>query len=120
MHERLLLVEDDDAVRGMLSTFLRSHKYELLEARNCHQAERLWRETLPDLALLDYSLPDGNALDLLPRFKASNALAPVIIITAFGSIELALQTIQLGAEQFLTKPVDLTTLLVVVQRCLED
>jgi len=119
-NERVLLVEDDQSVREMLGEFLKSKNYHLLETGTCAGAERIWREVFPDVAILDYSLPDGNALELLPRLKAISPLVPIIILTGFGSIDLAVQAVKLGAEQFLTKPVELNALLVVLQRCLEN
>ena len=65
-------------------------------------------------------LPDGTALDLLPRLKEIDAEIPLIILTAHGSIDLAVRAIKDGAEQFLTKPLELSALLVVLQRILEN
>src|SRR5207302_9397629 len=119
-NERVLLVEDDHSVREMLGEFLKSKNYHLLETGTCAGAERISRKVFPDVAILDYNLPDGNALELLPRLKAVSPLVPIVILTGFGSIDLAVQAVKLGAEQFLTKPVELNALLVVLQRCLEN
>jgi DNA-binding NtrC family response regulator len=70
--------------------------------------------------VMDYSLGDGNALEVLPRLRAADASIPIIIMTGHASIELAVQAIKLGAEHFLTKPVDLTTLAVMLERSLEN
>jgi DNA-binding NtrC family response regulator len=64
-------------------------------------------------------LPDGNALDLLARLKAIDPCVPVLILTAHGSIDLAVRAMKQGAENFITKPVELPTLLVVIERLLE-
>jgi len=74
----------------------------------------------PDAAVIDYLLPDGTALDLLPRMKAIDPGVSLIILTGHGSIDLAVRAIKEGAEQFLTKPVDLSTLLVILERSLES
>jgi DNA-binding NtrC family response regulator len=73
-----------------------------------------------DAVTLDYSLPDGNAIELLPKLKAIDSGVPIILLTGHASIELAVRSIQLGAEQFLVKPVDLPALLVVLERALEN
>jgi len=65
-------------------------------------------------------LPDGNAIDLLPKLKAIDAGVPIILLTGHARIELAVRAIQLGAEQFLLKPLDLPALLVVLERALEN
>jgi DNA-binding NtrC family response regulator len=74
----------------------------------------------PDAAIIDYLLPDGTALNLLPRLKAIDPAVPLIILTGHGSIDLAVRAMKEGAEQFLTKPVDLSTLLVILERSLEN
>jgi DNA-binding NtrC family response regulator len=74
----------------------------------------------PDVAVMDYLLPDGTALDLLPRLKTIDPGVSLIILTGHGSIDLAVRAIKEGAEQFLTKPVDLSTLLIILERSLES
>jgi DNA-binding NtrC family response regulator len=86
---------------------------------SCQEAEDTWRGTRPDVAILDYNLPDGNALRLLPRLRDIDPSIPVIILTAFGAIDLAVEAIKAGATQFLTKPVEFGALLVVVKEGLE-
>lgn len=65
-------------------------------------------------------MPDGNPLELLSRWKSAEPHIPVIILTGNGSIELAVQAVKLGADQFLTKPTDLATLYLMLQRSLEN
>src|SRR5262249_19176722 len=74
----------------------------------------------PDAAILDYSLPDGTALDVLPHLKQAYATVPVIVLTGNGTIELAVNTIKEGADQFLTKPVEMAAIAVVLERALEN
>ena len=116
---RLLLIEDDAAIRFALRDFLSAHDFDLAEADTCAAGERAFVEQRPGLVLTDYKLPDGNALELMPRLRAINASVPVVVLTAHGSVELAVQAIKDGADDFLTKPVALPTLLVVLERALE-
>ncbi|MFI5178376.1 MAG: sigma-54-dependent transcriptional regulator [Vicinamibacterales bacterium] len=74
---------------------------------------------MADLVLLDYALPDGTALDLLRQLKLKGIEVPVVVLTGHGSIELAVTAIKEGAEQFLTKPIELASLAVVVDRVIE-
>ena len=117
---RIMIVDDDSAIRFGLREFLEISGYVVSDAASCADAERLFRTLRPDLSLLDYSLPDGNALELLPRLRAIDPDAPAVILTGHGSIDLAVKAIKLGAEQFLTKPVELPALLAVLQRVIEN
>ncbi|MGH9521609.1 MAG: sigma-54-dependent transcriptional regulator, partial [Terriglobales bacterium] len=73
----------------------------------------------PDAAIVDYLLPDGNALDLMERFRAMDPMVPCIILTGHASIDLAVKAIKKGAEQFVCKPVELSALRVIVERAVE-
>ena len=117
--ERILLVEDEALQRLALGRYLALHEFELSEAATCAAGEMSFRSKRPDLVLTDYELPDGNSLDLLRRLRRIDPSVPVVFLTGHGSIELAVRAIKEGAEQFLTKPVDLPALLAVVERLLE-
>jgi DNA-binding NtrC family response regulator len=117
---KILVVDDDEIVLFAIRDFLEVHGFTVDEASTCAEAERRYRADVYDAVSLDYSLPDGNALELLPRLKAIDAGVPVILLTAHASIELAVRAIQLGAEQFLVKPLDLPALLLVLERALEN
>jgi DNA-binding NtrC family response regulator len=120
LQPRALIVDDDETVRFGITDFLNQNNFVTAEAGTCEAAVNALRDFFPDIAILDYALPDGNALDLLPRLKTLSASTPIIILTGHGSIDLAVQTIKAGAEQFLTKPVDLHALFIVIQRILEN
>ena len=117
---RILVVEDTEAVRRTLCDFLRLQGYETAEAASVADAVPMQQAFGPDCIVSDYSLPDGDALGLLPRFKDTAPDVPVIILTGHGSIDLAVRSIKLGAEQFLTKPVELAVLGVLVERALAN
>jgi DNA-binding NtrC family response regulator len=116
----VLLVEDEPAVRFGIREFLEARGYIVVEVQSCQEAQAAFRADPPDVAVLDYSLPDGTALDLLPRLKAADADVPLVILTGMGSIELAVRAIKEGAEHFLTKPVELPALEVVLERLIEN
>ncbi|MDX2169632.1 MAG: sigma-54 dependent transcriptional regulator [Deltaproteobacteria bacterium] len=116
---KLLIVDDEAAIRFGVRDFLGAHGFEVEEATSCTEAVAAFRQNLPDVALVDFRLPDGTALELLPRLKEIAPEVPVAILTAHGSIDLAVRAIKEGAEQFLTKPVELPALLVILRRLLE-
>src|ERR1044071_9749766 len=116
----ILLVDDEPGVRFGIRSFLESNAYQVDEAETFAEAEEAFRALPPDAAILDYSLPDGNALDLLPRLKEIDSGIPLVILTAHGSVDLAVRAIKEGADHFLTKPVELPALLVILSRLLEN
>jgi len=117
---RILVVDDEPQFLGTIQTYLEDSGLEVVTGTSCRQAEDLYSHAKPDAAVLDYSLSDGNALQILPRLRALDGSIPIIIVTGHASIELAVQAIKMGAEHFLTKPVDLGALVVMLTRSLEN
>ena len=117
--KRILVIDDQPAVRFGLRDFLETQGFEVHEADSCRQAIDTFLAVKPDVAIVDYKLPDGDALALLPRLREIDPAAPLIVLTGHGSIDLAVQAIKEGAEHFLTKPVELPALLVILRRLLE-
>jgi len=117
---KILVVDDEAGLRFGVRDFLELQGYEIDEAASCRDAQQLFRNSRPDVVIADYLLPDGTALDLLPRLKEIDSDIPLLILTAHGSIDLAVRAIKEGAEQFLTKPLELPALLVILQRILEN
>jgi len=116
---RILIVDDEPAIRFGIREFLELHGYQVEEAETCKEARHIFSTSRPDVVIADFLLPDGNALDLLPRLKDIDSEIPLLVLTAHGSIDLAVRAIKEGAEQFLTKPIELPTLHVILQRLLE-
>ncbi len=120
MAQRILVVEDDPAVRQVLQTYLVARGFAVEVAGSCREARDVFQTQRPDLAVIDYQLPDGTALTLLPQLKNADPSLAVVILTGFGSIDLAVRAIKEGADHFLTKPVELPTLTIIVQRLIES
>jgi DNA-binding NtrC family response regulator len=119
LRNRVLLVDDEPGPRFGIRRFLKSKGFEVEEADDCASARVKFRAFHPDVTIVDFRLPDGTALDLIPEFHAADA-SPVIVLTAYASIDTAVEAVKLGAEQFFTKPVELEALLVVIQRVIEN
>ncbi|AFE08131.1 sigma-54 dependent DNA-binding response regulator [Corallococcus coralloides DSM 2259] len=113
---RILLVDDEPGVRLGMKGYLTQHGFDVDEATSVAEAQEGFRTHRPDVAVIDYRLPDGTALELLPRLKELDAAVPLVVLTGHGSIELAVQAVKEGAEQFLTKPLELAVLKVVLER----
>lgn len=118
--KKILIGDDDKAVRWALCEYLRSLEYEVMEVSSCHGVREAFKNSCPDAAILDYRLPDGTALDLLPFLRQTHPSVPLILLTGNGSIALAVQAIKEGAEQFLTKPVELAAVAIVLERSLQN
>ena len=116
---RLLIVDDEPGSRLGVRSYLEGHGYDVDEAESVGTAMRILHAQVPDVALVDYSLPDGTALDLMAQLRQQNIDVPVVVLTGHGSIELAVMAVKEGAEQFLTKPVELGSLAHVLDRVIE-
>ncbi|HEX7185286.1 MAG TPA: sigma-54 dependent transcriptional regulator [Thermoanaerobaculia bacterium] len=117
--DRILLVEDEPIVRFGIRDFLEARGFAVEEADNLQSARTIFQRSRPDAVVLDYVLPDGNALDLVQEIRTIDPGVPVVLLTGHGSIDLAVRAIKEGAENFLTKPVELPALQVILERALE-
>ncbi len=116
---RVLLIEDDPEQRQMLAEYLGLKGYEVDPAPDAREGLKLLARD-PDIVLLDYLLPDGDGLTLLQEIKKKRPLVQVIIITAFGSVEKAVEAMRQGAFHYLTKPINLEELLLLLDRALKE
>ncbi|HXG55632.1 MAG TPA: response regulator [Vicinamibacterales bacterium] len=117
---RILIVEDKDSLRTMLRHALEGDGHEVVEARDQPEAVRALSEQQPVLVLSDLRLPEGDGLGVLRATKEIDDEIPVIVMTAYGSIEDAVRAMKEGALDFLAKPVDPDHLLLLVRRALEQ
>jgi DNA-binding NtrC family response regulator len=117
---QILLVEDKDSLRTMLRHALERQGHAVLEARDQPEAVRFLQQAQPSVVLSDLRLPEGNGFGVLRASKEIDVDVPVIVMTAYGSIEDAVAAMKEGAMDFLAKPVDPDHLLLLVQRALEQ
>jgi DNA-binding NtrC family response regulator len=117
---KILLVDDDAKLRRMLNICFSGADFLVEEAATCAAAEESFRTVRPDLSVIDFRLPDGTALELLPKLKEIEPSVPIIVLTGFGSMELGVALIKAGAEQCLAKPIEPPELLLVVKKVLEN
>jgi DNA-binding NtrC family response regulator len=117
---RILIVEDKDSLRAMLEEMLRAEKLEVRGIASGSTAVETLRAGEPvDLVLTDWRLPGADGLAVLDAARALDPTIPVIVMTAFGSIEAAVDAMRRGAEDFITKPVDPDLLRLLVSRAIE-
>ena len=112
----ILLVEDDAILNDLVTRQLRGVGYNVNSAKRWRDAEAILAESEPDLVILDMCLPDANGADVIPKLSEDH---PVIVLTAYGSIQNAVQAIKTGAFEYLSKPVNFDELEVEVERALK-
>ena len=116
---RVLIVDDDPASRRLLDVRLRPLECDVATAANGEQALTAIRKDVPDLVLLDLQMPKMGGIDVLRALRKEEINVPVIVITAHGSIETAVEAMKEGAYDFITKPVDANHFDIVVRKALE-
>ncbi len=114
-----LVVDDEPDIRELLEITLDRMNVESVCAENIKQAKKLLSEQTFDLCLTDMKLPDGNGLALVEYIQQSDRQIPIAVITAFGSMDIAVKAMKQGAFDFLSKPVDLGALRQIVSNALE-
>ena len=120
MAERVVLVVDDEAAqRTVLAGFLRKRQLEALTAAGVDEAVQIVSGRMVDLVLTDLNMPGKDGLTLIDSLRAINPELPVIVMTAFGTVASAVDAMKRGAADYLTKPIDLDELDVLVTRTLE-
>ncbi|HEU4389420.1 MAG TPA: sigma-54 dependent transcriptional regulator [Blastocatellia bacterium] len=116
---RVLIVDDESAMAFVLGALFQSHGYVVRSAASCAEARRHIDSQPFDLALVDLRLPDGSGLDLITALRESSPGTQAILITGFGSIDIAIDSIKKGAFYYLEKPFTDDQILMLSQRALE-
>jgi len=116
----ILLVEDKASLRNVMRLTLENAGYSVTESADARSAANEISTTRHRLVLTDLRMPNGSGLDVLRAARAADSDVPVIVMTAFGSIDEAVQAMKDGAHDFLQKPVDSNHLLLLVDRALEQ
>lgn len=106
MRHKILVVDDEPSVCRMICKFLVRRGYRVVEAHNGDQALAIYLRDRPNLVLLDIRMPGKDGLETLREIKAIDPEASVIMVTAVGNEELALQVTEKGVFEYITKPVD--------------
>ncbi len=115
----ILIIDDDTTITSTLHYHFTSQGWDATAALSGEQGIELAEKLAPHIILLDMRLPDLEGMEILKRLRARGCTASVIIMTGWGSIENAVETVKLGAEQYLTKPVNLAELSALADRIIE-
>jgi DNA-binding NtrC family response regulator len=114
--ERVLVIEHENSLRAEMTDFLQLNGFNVMSGQSCDKTEELALAFRPDVVVMDCDESDKNVIDLMLRLRKTNPSIAIIMLAEHGSIDFAVQAVKEGADQFLTKPVDLSALPVLVQR----
>ncbi len=115
----ILIIDDDNTITMALQHYFQSSGWDAAVAQTGEKGVELADQTAPDIILLDMKLQDMDGMEVLKRLKARQCPSSVIVMTGWGSIGNAVEAVKLGAEQYLTKPVDLVELSTLTDRIAE-
>ena len=107
---RLLIVDDEPQIRRLLRNSLPPHGYDCIEAADAAAAMSAVTKLRPDIILLDLGLPDGDGFSVIEAIRKT-ALTPIVVLSARGDVEGKVKALELGADDYVTKPFDMTELL---------
>ena len=119
MSYKILIVDDEENARKNITAYLSSSGYEVIEADSIKSAKKQVNSGEADMIVLDVDLPDGKGTDLLIELNLLPVRIPVILITGYGDIEMAVDAMKNGAHDFITKPLDFENLTASIERASE-
>jgi two-component system response regulator RegA len=111
----ILVVEDDNAFRAVLVRAFEERGYEAQGVADAQSAIEAAQRESPEMAVVDLRLPDQSGLDVVRELKAIDASTAIVVLTGYGSIATALESVRLGAVHYLTKPTDADRILAAFQ-----
>ncbi len=116
----ILVVDDQDSIRHFVSRTLEDAGYSVVTTGSVREGREAFERTLPDVAVLDLKLPDGTGIELLREIKRVQPEVSVILMTAFGELETAVEAMSAGAFWFVKKPFQNEELLALVERAIDS
>ena len=116
--ERILIVDDEESIREFLEIMLRREKYEVATASNAKKALKTLEKENFDMVITDIQMPEMNGIELLGKIKDTDSDTVVIMVTAYGSTESAVEAMKLGAYDYITKPFKIDELKIIIKNAL--
>lgn len=116
----ILIVDDEDTQRSILKGYLEKRGYRIYTASSGNEGIEMVRKNLIDIVLSDFKMPDKTGLEVLEEVKKINPEISFVILTAYGTVENAVKAMRLGAFDYISKPVDLDELELLINRIIEN
>ncbi len=117
--DTILVIDDDDQLRISFSKLLKEEKYAVISAASGEAGIEIVKENSLDLVLLDMRLPGINGMETFKRIKKIDSKLPVIIITAYGTTQIAIEATKMGAYDYVLKPFDVADMLTLIEQAIE-
>ena len=117
---KILIIDDDKSIRDTLNIFLSENGFKIITADSAEQGLDLLDKENPELIICDLKLPKLSGIDFLKELHEYDAAIPVIIMTAYGDSQTTIKAIQLGAYDYIEKPLDIDRLNVIIKRALDE
>jgi two-component system response regulator AtoC len=114
----ILIITDDEMIQNLLKTYFEEEDFRVEVAQNADEGWKKFLKTNPFVVILDQMLPDAKGRDILKRMKQHNSQTSIIIVTAYGQIKDAVRAMELGAMNYVTKPINLKELQLLVNQAL--
>ncbi len=120
MKPKILIVDDEISTTETLQGFLNKKGFDVTTEHDPESALALIRENEFDLMIADYRMPKMNGLELIQKVREFDPVIAIIMISAYGKIETAVKIMKSGASDYLTKPIDLKELLILIDKCIDN
>jgi len=118
--QRILVIDDEYPLCTTLAKILREEGYEVLTSQSAKKGLEILNSEKLDLVLLDINMPEMDGIEMLERIRQIDKNLPVIMITGYGALKTAKESMKLGAYDYITKPFDLNFLKLVVKNALSE
>ncbi len=119
IHSSVLVIDDEPAILEVMRLNLTKEGYHVLTAASGEQGLTILSEKLVDVVIVDYKMPGMNGIDFLEKAKAKHQDIPIILATAYGTIEMAVKAMRLGAYNYLTKPLNYEEMILLLKQAVE-
>ncbi|NNC82946.1 MAG: sigma-54-dependent Fis family transcriptional regulator [Flavobacteriales bacterium] len=116
--KKLLIIDDDRDIRLLLQRFLSKHGFDVYEAGSCASARKATSDETYDIIISDYKLPDGDGISLSKELWKNGVSAPIIMITAYSDVKMAVKAVKRGIFDYITKPLHPDELLETIERAM--
>lgn len=117
--KQILIADDDPSIRLLMRNFLEGEGYDTTEAKSGGDVLRMFPQANPDLMILDLKMPEWDGIEVMKKLGEQNVKVPVLLMTAHGTSNSAIQAIQAGAFDYITKPFELDDVLLTLRRFFE-